>query len=142
MSTRSLQGIGTTTTATGSSSFSYLNRGLQLVGLFFFINGIYVAFFSSSILTTFGYYSVVIAAICVVLSRLISPDDPLISLETQRKMKRLVSRSGSPRSRSRGRRTNRKSGFDIRRYRQSVARAVQRIDVTRFTSRGDGRDRL
>lgn len=141
MSTRSFQGIGTTTTAT-NSSFSYLNRGLQLVGLFFFINGIYVAFFSSSILTTFGYYSVVIAAICVVLSRLISPDDPLISPEIQRKVKRLVSRSESTRSRSRGRRTNRQTGFDIRRYLQSVARGVQRIDVTRFTSRGNGRDRL
>ncbi|MFH5798772.1 hypothetical protein [Haladaptatus sp. CMAA 1911] len=140
MSTRSLQGIGTTTTATGSSSFSYLNRGLQLVGLFFFINGIYVAFFSSSILTTFGYYSVVIAAICVVLSRLISPDDPLISPEIQRKVKRLSNRSESDRSRNG--RTTRRAGFDIRRYLRSVARAVQRIDVSRSSSRGNGRDRL
>jgi hypothetical protein len=117
--------------------------GLQLVGLFFFINGIYVAFFSSSILSTFGYYSVVIAAICVVLSRLISPDNPLISPETQRKAKRLVSRSeSSRRSRSRGRQSNRQAEFDIRRYLRSVARVAQRIDVARFISRGNGRDRL
>ncbi|SHK00902.1 hypothetical protein SAMN05444342_0262 [Haladaptatus paucihalophilus DX253] len=142
MSTRSLQGIGTSTTTTSSSS-SYLNRGLQLVGLFFFINGIYVAFFSANILTTFGYYFVVIAAICAVLSRLISPEEPLISPEIQRKAKRLANRSDSSRTtRSRGREADQRTGFDIRRYLRPVARVIRQMDIRRFTSGGNGRDRL
>ena len=113
------------------------------MGLFFFINGVYVAFFSANILTTFGYYFVVIAAICAVLSRLISPEEPLISPETQRKAKRLVNRSDSSRtSRSRRRESDQRTEFDIRRYLQPVARAIRLIDVRRFTSGGRGRDRL
>ncbi|MCO8244038.1 MULTISPECIES: hypothetical protein [unclassified Haladaptatus] len=144
MSTRSLQGIGTTrTTTTTESSSPYLNKILQLMGLFFFINGIYVAFFSDNIFTAFGYYFVVIAAICAILSRAISPEEPLISKETQRKVRQLAGGSTSTQTRRSGRqRSGRQSEFDVRRYLRKVVKAVERIDVGGSTSRGNGRDRL
>lgn len=144
MSTRSLNGIGTsTTTRTTSSSSSYLNRGLQIVGLFFFINGIYVAFFSGNLFTTFGYYFVVIAAICGVLSQIISPEEPLVPTAVQRRVGRLIRSSNSSRpTRSRNRRSRRADGFDIRRYLRPVVQAVEQFSARRSTSRGNGRDRL
>lgn len=144
MSTRSLQGIGTTrTTTTTESSSPYLNKILLLVGLFFFINGIYVAFFSDNIFTAFGYYFVVIAAVCAILSRAISPEEPLISKETQRKVRQLAGGSTSTQTPRSGRqRSGRQSEFDVRRYLRKVVKTVERIDVGGSTSRGNGRDRL
>ena len=140
MSTRSLQGIGTTRTTSQSSSSH--NRILQLVGLFFFINGIYVAFFSINIFTTFGYYFVIIAAICVILTRVISPENPLISKETQRTVHRLVGHSKSARTTRPRRRRSGRNGFDIRRYSRQVVQIIEQIDVSGTTSRSNGRDRL
>jgi hypothetical protein len=142
MSTTNLNGIKQPTTDT---SFQYLNRGLQLLGLFFFVNGIYVAFFSANIITTLGYYFVVIAAVCGVLSQAFSPDNPLISPETQATVRRLLSRrkGGTTRkSRSRRNRTKRRREFDVRRYLQAVARKFDDLDVGRSVSRRKGRDRL
>ncbi|WP_227354683.1 hypothetical protein [Haladaptatus salinisoli] len=142
MSTTNLNGIEQPTT---DSSFRYLNRGLQLLGLFFFVNGIYVAFFSANIITTLGYYFVVIAAVCGVLSQAFSPDNPLISPETQAAARRLLNRRNrepSRRSRSRRGRTKRRTGFDVRRYLRTVSRKFDEFELGRSVSRRKGRDRL
>lgn len=142
MSTTNLNGIEQPTT---DSSFQYLNRGLQLLGLFFFVNGIYVAFFSANIITTLGYYFVVIAAACGVLSQVFSPDNPLITPESQATVRRLLTRpkGGTTRnSRSRRSNTKRRTGFDVRRYLRTVAQRFDDLNVGRSTSRRKGRDRL
>ncbi|SIR10175.1 hypothetical protein SAMN05421858_1425 [Haladaptatus litoreus] len=142
MSTRSLNRIET---STNDSSFYYLNKMLELAGVFLFINGIYVAFFSDSLVTTFGYYFVVIAAVCLLLARVISPESPLISHELQSTIRNQLSRTGTKTGRDRRssrRRTSRRSGFDVRRYLRGIVKKVQQIDFGRFVSRRNGRDRL
>ena len=66
MSTRNSGGLDG---PVADSAPEHLNRGLQLAGLFFFVNGIYLAFFSETLATTLGYYLVVVAAIVAVVSR-------------------------------------------------------------------------
>ncbi|WP_435153887.1 hypothetical protein [Haladaptatus sp. DFWS20] len=142
MSTRSFNKIET---STNDSSFYYLNKVLQLAGLFFFINGIYVAFFSDNVFTTFGYYFVVIAAICLTLSRAISPDNPLISPQLQATVRQFVSRTKPKTARKKRTQrgtTKRRTDFDVRRYMQAVAEKIKEIDILSFTSRRNGRDRL
>ncbi|GAA5042582.1 hypothetical protein ACFFQF_15780 [Haladaptatus pallidirubidus] len=141
MSTRSLNRIET---STGDASFYYLNKLLQLAGVFLFVNGIYVAFFSDSLITTFGYYFVVIAAVCLLLSRIISPESPLISHELQSAIRKRLTRTGTKtgrKNRSRSGRTNSRSGFDVRRYLRTIVKKVQQLNVG-VGSRRNGRDRL
>ncbi|WP_327052399.1 hypothetical protein [Halomicrococcus gelatinilyticus] len=66
MSTRNSGGLDG---PVADSAPEHLNRGLQLAGLFFFVNGIYLAFFSETLATTLGYYLVVVAASAAVVSR-------------------------------------------------------------------------
>ncbi|WP_458204980.1 hypothetical protein [Haladaptatus sp. NG-SE-30] len=142
MSTTNRNGIGRPTT---DSSFRYFNRGLQVAGLFFFVNGIYVAFFSANILTTLGYYFVVVAAIFGALSQLISPDNPLISQQTQATIRQLMAEPGrrtTSNSRSRKRATKSENGFDVRRYLQAVVQKFDQIELGGSSSRRKGRDRL
>ncbi|WP_266077304.1 hypothetical protein [Haladaptatus caseinilyticus] len=142
MSTRSLNRIET---STNDSSFYYLNKVLQVAGLFFFINGIYVAFFSDNVFTTFGYYFVVIAAVCVTLAHAISPENPLISPELQATIRQLMSRTEtktSNNSRTPRRNTNSRNGFDVRLYFQALIEKIKVVRPSSNTSRRNGRDRL
>ncbi|WP_458187146.1 hypothetical protein [Haladaptatus sp. NG-WS-4] len=142
MSTRNLNGIEQPTT---DSSFRYLNRGLQLAGIFFFVNGIYVAFFSANLVTTLGYYFVVVAAVCAVLSQVFSPDNPAVSPQTQATLRRLLTRSEQKttrRSRSRQNGSKRRNTSNVRRYLRALVKRVTDDDSRRSTSRRNGRDRL
>ncbi|RBI64259.1 hypothetical protein DMJ13_07195 [halophilic archaeon] len=158
MSTRSFDGLGR---PAADSAFDYLNRGLQITGLFFFINGIYVAFFSANIVTTVGYYLVVLALLMLTLSRAVSPEKAFVPdevrevLGTETDPERARSHGNSRSSRgtrqkrarsNRGTRRNgtggQRGGFDVRRYYRAALEKLDGVASSGRTSRRSGRDRL
>ncbi|WP_233274717.1 hypothetical protein [Haladaptatus cibarius] len=84
----------------------------------------------------------VIAAVCLLLSRVISPESPLISHELQSAIRSQLSRTDGQNRRFPRRRTSRRSGFDVRRYLRGIVKKAQQLNPGRFVSRRNGRDRL
>lgn len=163
MSTRSRDGLGRPTTTTDTMP-NLLNRGLQLVGLFLFVNGVYVAFFSANLFTTFGYYLVVLAATASVLSRILASNASLVPQESRATLRDVIqqedtskrtrksNRGGVQRTDGSGQRqptmheADFRSRLDarqrLRHVRRTLARYVRDLLSNRTSHRRNGRDRL
>jgi hypothetical protein len=158
MSTRSFDGLGR---PAADSTFDYLNRGLEITGLFFFINGIYVAFFSANIVTTVGYYLVVLALMMLTLSRALSAETTFVpeevrevlgagtSAENARSHGKSRSNRGTRQKRARsnggarrGERDGRRGGSDLRRRCRAALEKLDDVGSTDRSSGRGGRDRL
>jgi hypothetical protein len=140
MSTRSSGRLGG---RVADSAPDYLNRGLQLAGLFFFVNGIYLAFFSETLATTVGYYFVVLAAAVAVLSRFVPGTHRRSILRSVESFPSFGDASTPSVTRTPSRRQGTgRDGTHLRRYTRAVRRTVQWVAALVRSANRSGRDRL